>query len=143
MSSHQVHFIQLADGSYGSDNYHLRIQRGTIEGKVRAKRLIVEEDKETDKSFLLHVPPLKNKKFNLSLSTCKSKTLYAIQLVKEIPGAAGNPAFGSILRSARLHYYIGCIAGTSKTTSVQVSGKACLSIKSDGDKSAASSCTHN
>ena len=56
VKSHQVHFIQLADILMGAINYHLRIQRGTIEGKVRAKRLIVEKIKrQTNLSLLCTV----------------------------------------------------------------------------------------
>lgn len=51
VKSHQVHFIQLADILMGAINYHLRIQRGTIEGKVRAKRLIVEKIKKQTNPF--------------------------------------------------------------------------------------------
>lgn len=65
VKSHQVHFIQLADILMGAINYHLRIQRGTIEGKVRAKRLIVEKIKRQTNLSLLCTTPLKNKKFNL------------------------------------------------------------------------------
>ena len=65
VKSHQVHFIQLADIFMGAINYHLRIQRGTIEGKVRAKRLIVEKIKRQTNLSLLCTTPLKNKKFNL------------------------------------------------------------------------------
>ncbi|WP_455624206.1 DUF3800 domain-containing protein [Parabacteroides sp.] len=65
VKSHQVHFIQLADIFMGAINYHLRIQRGTIEGKVRAKRLIVEKIKKQTNLSLLCTTPLKNKKFNL------------------------------------------------------------------------------
>ena len=65
VKSHQVHFIQLADILMGAINYHLRIQRGTIEGKVRAKRLIVEKIKKQTNLSLLCTTPLKNKKFNL------------------------------------------------------------------------------
>lgn len=65
VKSHQVHFIQLADILMGAINYHLRIQRGTIEGKVRAKRQIVEKIKKQTNLSLLSTTPLKNKKFNL------------------------------------------------------------------------------
>ena len=65
VKSHQVHFIQLADIFMGAINYHLRIQRGTIEGKVRAKRLIVEKIKRQTNLSLLCTTPLKSKKFNL------------------------------------------------------------------------------
>ena len=40
-------------------------ERGTIEGKVRAKRLIVEKIKKQTNLSLLCTTPLKNKKFNL------------------------------------------------------------------------------
>lgn len=65
VKSHQVHFIQLADILMGAINYHLRIQRGTIEGKVRAKRLIVEKIRKQTNLSLLCTTPLRNKKFNL------------------------------------------------------------------------------
>lgn len=65
VKSHQVHFIQLADILMGAINYHLRIQRGVIEGKVRAKRLIVEKIKKQTSLSLLCTTPLKNRKFNL------------------------------------------------------------------------------
>ena len=65
VKSHQVHFIQMADILMGAINYHLRIQRGTIEGKVRAKRLIVEKIKKQTNLSLLCTTPLKNKKFYL------------------------------------------------------------------------------
>ncbi len=65
VKSHQVHFIQLADILMGAINYHLRIKCGAIEGKVRAKRLMVEKIKKQTNLSLLCTTPLKNKKFNL------------------------------------------------------------------------------
>ena len=42
IKSHESVFVQLADVLMGAINYQLRIQRGDIEGKVIAKRKIVE-----------------------------------------------------------------------------------------------------
>ena len=74
VKSHQVHFIQLADILMRAINYHLRIQRGTIEGKVRAKRLIVEKIKRQTNLSLLCTTPLKNKKFNLFFINLQKST---------------------------------------------------------------------
>jgi rapA len=41
--SHEVVLLQLADVLMGAINYHLRVLRGCIEGKVIAKQKLVEE----------------------------------------------------------------------------------------------------
>ena len=56
---------QFSTGILAHFSISIYIQRGTIEGKVRAKRLIVEKIKKQTNLSLLCTTPLKNKKFNL------------------------------------------------------------------------------
>lgn len=69
--SHESCFLQLADVLMGAINYNLRIEKGDIEGKVLAKRKIVELiNKHTDIS-LRQTSPRYEKKFNLFFITLK------------------------------------------------------------------------
>ncbi|MBR1901986.1 MAG: DUF3800 domain-containing protein [Bacteroidaceae bacterium] len=71
IKSHESVFVQLADVLMGAINYQLRIQRGDIEGKVIAKRKIVEIINQHTPISLRPVSPLSSKKFNLSFITLK------------------------------------------------------------------------
>jgi hypothetical protein len=69
--SHESLFMQLSDVLIGAINYNLRIERKDVEGKVVAKRKIVELlDKHADIS-LKCTSPLSAKKFNLFFITLK------------------------------------------------------------------------
>ena len=50
--SHEVVLLQLADVIMGAINYHLRVLRGCIEGKVVAKQKLVEEIQRHQKTPL-------------------------------------------------------------------------------------------
>lgn len=63
--SHESHFVQLADVLMGAINYNLRIEKGSIEGKVLAKRKLVEKIQEHACISLNRTTPLSKKKFNL------------------------------------------------------------------------------
>ena len=63
MRSHESCFMQLADILMGAINYNLRMERGDIEGKVLAKKKIVDRLKEH--TNISRTSPLSNKKFNL------------------------------------------------------------------------------
>ena len=71
IKSHESVFVQLADVLMGAINYQLRIQNGDIEGKVIAKRKIVEIINQHTPISLKPVSPLSNKKFKLSFITLK------------------------------------------------------------------------
>lgn len=63
--SHESSFLQLTDVLMGAINYNLRILAGNIEGKVLAKRRIVDFiNNQTDIS-LTRTSPLAAQKFNL------------------------------------------------------------------------------
>ena len=129
--SHQVHFIQLADTFLWNDKPSPTHPAGNRWGKVRAKRLIVEEIKKQTNLSLLYHYRWRTRSSTFSLSTCKSKPM-PFNLLKKYPEATGNPAFGET-RAQRLHY-IGCIAGTSKTTKrSSFREKRVYPIKSDGE----------
>lgn len=63
--SHESVFMQMADVLMGAINYHLRIQRGDIEGKVVAKQDIVRKIEKHTNISLQTTTPLSKKKFNL------------------------------------------------------------------------------
>lgn len=69
--SHESSFLQLADVLMGAINYNLRMERGDIEGKVVAKRKIVEHINNHTSISLKHTSPLSAKKFNLFFITLK------------------------------------------------------------------------
>ena len=71
IKSHESIFVQLADVLMGAINYQLRIKRGDIDGKVIAKRKIVDIINQHTPISLKPVSPLSNKKFNLSFITLK------------------------------------------------------------------------
>ena len=71
IKSHESVFVQLADVLMGAINYQLRIKRGDINGKVIAKRKIVDIINQHTPISLKSVSPLSNKKFNLSFITLK------------------------------------------------------------------------
>ena len=71
IKSHESVFVQLADVLMGAINYQLRIQRGDIEGKVIAKRKIVDIINQHTAISIKPASPLSNKKFNLSFITLK------------------------------------------------------------------------
>jgi hypothetical protein len=55
----------------GAINYNLRMERGDIEGKVVAKRKIVEHINNHTSISLKRTSPLSAKKFNLFFITLK------------------------------------------------------------------------
>lgn len=63
--SHESLFLQLADVLMGAINYNLRIRYGDIEGKVLAKRRIVEYIEAHANISLTHTSPLSAQKMNL------------------------------------------------------------------------------
>lgn len=65
MRSHESSFMQLADVLMGAINYNLRIEKGDIQGKVLAKRRIVDHIKNHSSISLRQTSPLSAKKFNL------------------------------------------------------------------------------
>ena len=69
LRSHESYFVQLADVLMGAINYNLRITEGEIEGKVAAKRKIVDKLKEH--ANIARTSPLSNKKFNLFFISLK------------------------------------------------------------------------
>ena len=71
IKSHESVFVQLADVLMGAINYQLRIQSGDIEGKVIAKRKIVEIINQHTPISLKPISPSSNKKFKLSFITLK------------------------------------------------------------------------
>lgn len=69
MRSHESCFMQLADILMGAINYNLRMEQGDIEGKVLAKKKIVDRLKEH--TNISRTSPLSNKKFNLFFISLK------------------------------------------------------------------------
>ena len=69
--SHESPFMQLADVLMGAINYNLRIKRGDIDGKVVAKRKIVEHINNHTDISLRCTSPLSAKKINLFFITLK------------------------------------------------------------------------
>ena len=63
--SHESSFLQIADVLMGAINYNLRIENNEIEGKVLAKKKIVNKIKEHTSISLNRTTPLYSKKFNL------------------------------------------------------------------------------
>jgi hypothetical protein len=63
--SHESVFMQLSDILMGAINYNLRIEAREIEGKVIAKRKIVEHLNKRSDISLKCTSPLSAKKFNL------------------------------------------------------------------------------
>ncbi len=71
MRSHESCFIQLADVLMGAINYHLRIEKGILEGKSVAKRKIVQTIREHT-NLPLNTTTIKDaKKFNLFFISLK------------------------------------------------------------------------
>lgn len=72
VKSSESSFLQLADVIIGAINYNLRIEKGEIEGKVIAKRKIVEKIKGHNPFISLKCStPLSNRKFNLFFISLK------------------------------------------------------------------------
>ncbi|MCG4767928.1 DUF3800 domain-containing protein [Bacteroides nordii] len=69
--SHESYFVQLADILMGAINYNLRIEKGDVEGKVLAKRKIVDKIREHANISLNRTTPLFKKKFNLFFISLK------------------------------------------------------------------------
>lgn len=69
--SHESVFVQLADVLMGAINYNLRIQKGEIEGKVIAKRKIVDIVQQHTNISLDSTTPKNKKKFNLFFISLK------------------------------------------------------------------------
>ena len=69
--SYETPFVQLADVLMGAINYNLRIERGDINGKVIAKRQIVQHIQKHTPISLKQTSPLNAKKFNLFFITLK------------------------------------------------------------------------
>lgn len=69
--SHESYFVQLADILMGAINYHLRIEKGDVEGKVIAKRKLVEKVRSHANISLNRTTPLSKKKFNLFFISLK------------------------------------------------------------------------
>lgn len=63
--SHESLFMQLTDVLMGAINYNLRMLSGDIEGKVIAKRKIIENIKSHAYISLTHTSPLSAQKMNL------------------------------------------------------------------------------
>ena len=63
--SHQVIFVQLADVMMGAINYKLRMEKGTLDGKVLAKRRILEKIERLSRQDLMNTSYLSDRKFNL------------------------------------------------------------------------------
>jgi hypothetical protein len=69
--SHESCFLQLADILMGAVNYHLRIERGVLEGKSLAKRKIVQAIREHTSLSLNNTTAKSTKKFNLFFISLK------------------------------------------------------------------------
>lgn len=69
--SHESVFVQMADVLMGAINYNLRIESGEIEGKVKAKRRIVDQINSHTSISLVKTSPLYAKKFNLFFISLK------------------------------------------------------------------------
>ena len=63
--SHESVFIQLSDVLMGAINYNLRIEKGDVQGKVIAKRKLIDKIKKHSNISLSTTTPLSRKKFNL------------------------------------------------------------------------------
>lgn len=72
IKSVESHFLQLADVIMGAINYNLRIEKGEIEGKVLAKRKLVDKIKSHNPDISLNQStPLSKRKFNLFFISLK------------------------------------------------------------------------
>ena len=72
VKSSESSFLQLADVIMGAINYNLRIEKGEIEGKVIAKRKIVDKIKAHNPDISINrSTPLSNRKFNLFFISLK------------------------------------------------------------------------
>ena len=69
--SHESIFMQIADILMGAINYNLRIEKGDIEGKVFAKKKIVDLINRHTEISLKKTSPLSAKKFNLFFISLK------------------------------------------------------------------------
>jgi hypothetical protein len=69
--SHESVFIQLSDVLMGAINYNLRIEKGELQGKVLAKRKIIDKIKKHSNISLSETTPLSRKKFNLFFISLK------------------------------------------------------------------------
>lgn len=69
--SHESYFVQLADILMGAINYNLRIEKGDVEGKVIAKKKLVDKIREHTNISLDRTTPLSKKKFNLFFISLK------------------------------------------------------------------------
>ena len=69
--SHESYFVQLADILMRAINYNLRIEKGDVEGKVIAKRKLVDKIQEHADISLNRTTPLSKKKFNLFFISLK------------------------------------------------------------------------
>jgi hypothetical protein len=69
--SHESVFIQLSDVLTGAINYNLRIEKGELQGKVLAKRKIIDKIKKHSNISLSETTPLSRKKFNLFFISLK------------------------------------------------------------------------
>lgn len=59
--SHESVFIQLSDVLMGAINYNLRIEKGDVQGKVIAKRKLIEKIKRHSNISLNSTTPLSRK----------------------------------------------------------------------------------
>lgn len=71
IKSHESTFLQMADVIMGAINYHLRVERGTIEGKSIAKRKIVQLIQNHTKLSLVRPTSKSAQKFNLFFISLK------------------------------------------------------------------------
>lgn len=72
IKSNESCFLQMADVIMGAINYNLRIEKGDIEGKVIAKRKIVDKIKSHNPNISLNSStPLSSRKFNLFFISLK------------------------------------------------------------------------
>lgn len=69
--SHESVFIQLSDVLMGAINYNLRIEKGDVQGKVIAKRKLIDKIKKHCNISLSKTTPLSSKKFNLFFISLK------------------------------------------------------------------------
>lgn len=69
--SHESVFIQLADVLIGAINYNLRMEKGDVDGRVLAKRKIIDKIKRHSNISLNTTSPLSRKKFNLFFISLK------------------------------------------------------------------------
>jgi hypothetical protein len=71
IKSHESTFLQMADVIMGAINYHLRVERGTIEGKSIAKRKIVQLIQNHTNLSLVRPTSKSAQKFNLFFISLK------------------------------------------------------------------------